>query len=381
MKKILFLLFFIFCCSLTLWQYDVLFQKENDVNQHLIELETKKVNLEKNQTKKETFFFVLCEIIVGIILFFAVNYLFVYYDKNAENITTQNYQVIIKDNFKQALKSVTEEPIKYFIYQNDCSLSTLFKSCCLNILMGLFYQLLLIGLNNFQLNKEVVVNDVKKTLKNIVHNRLIGEYQDIFYFLWQNHYLDKISFFNKNTEDFCYQLQKSNISKTEINHLRELLTIKVVERRKLKSNYLFLSVLMGMSVYFFMSEKGSLMKYFENFVKENYTFLDIWQEIQRQLDLVNARNNLVRYKIYVDNCQDIQEVIQFLEIKQNIYLLAIIFARGYFSKKDNFVAFIFELVTEVIGKFISKKVNNFLFNASDIISEVKDNQLINNLFS
>ena len=122
MKKILFLFSFIFCGLLTVYHFHYRIQKKENIDKHLISSESELITEKTSADNKEMLTISITETILLLIIFFIVNYFFKLYDKKTDSITITTYKYMISENFRYLALGIFSEPLKYFIYQQNCNL-------------------------------------------------------------------------------------------------------------------------------------------------------------------------------------------------------------------------------------------------------------------
>lgn len=383
MKKTAILLFIFTSCSLlTIYNFRCHSERNEKINKQIIE-EEEKAFIETTKTnKKWTLTITIAEIIISLLVFFAINFIFKRYDKDTKTAITKGYKENVFQKFKYLAKETLKEPIKYLSYQDNCTLSAVLKNGLLNLLNLSFYWLLLGMFNGFKSTYESTASMIKKSFKDLVYDHTMHEYCDIFYGLYQNYYLEDFLKINRSVDDLCENLKLNKVNSGDINVLKNTLSISIVERKKNKNNYPFLVGLTCLSGYLYADDAESFKNYMKTIARFNFSLMDIFKNIQKHQKINIIRKKMVLYSKYSNNLESIEKAINIANNNVVLQLIAAIFIRGCFQESESFASFLKEIIVESIfdtlSSFTTGTISDFINTAGDII---KDNDVKSLLFA
>ena len=382
MKKSLILLtIFITCGSLTAYNLRYQSQKNNEVNKEIIKEEEKEIIKTTKKNKKWSLFIAIIEIIGSLLIFYLINLIFTTYDKKTTSVTTDSYKENISLKFSYLMKDTFKEPIKYISYQDQCTPSIVFKSGLLNILNLSFYWLLLSFFNGFKKNFETTKKTIKKSFRDVVYDYAIDEYYDIFYGLYQNYNLEYFYKINRSVNDLCENLKKNNISASEINDIKNILSVEIVERKKNKNNYISLVGLTCLSAYLYVNDEKSLKNYLKMTVRFKFSLIDIFRKIQKHQKISVIKKKMAIYSKYSSDFKNIENAINNANNMTILQLISMVFIRGCFADSDNFLYFLKELIIESIFYIISSFTGGAISDVTNIISDFAGDSNVTSLLS
>lgn len=385
MKKTDFLLFIFASCSLlTIYNFRSHSGRNEKINKQIIE-EEKKALIETTKINKNwTLVIAIAEIIISLLVFYIINFIFKLYDKdNTKTAITKVYKENISQKFKHLAKNTLKEPIKYLSYQDNCTLSAVLKSGLLNLLNLSFYWLLLGIFNGFKSTYENTTTMIKKSFKDLVYDHTTNEYYDLFYGLYQNYYLEDFCKINRSVSDLCENLKLNKVNQTDINTLKETLSISIVERKKNKNNYPFLVGLTCLSGYLYADDAESFKNYLKTMIRFKFSLMDILKNIQKHQKITIIRKKMVLYSKYSNDLESIEKAINIANNNVVLQLVMTVFVRGCFQESESFVSFLREIVIESIfdmfSSFITGTISDFTNTVTNTVSDIFKDSLFESI--